>query len=55
MSTDSGPAIELDQRMLDQFRLLERSGRPGMLADDRDVRAQFCRPDRRHCRSERRR
>jgi HPt (histidine-containing phosphotransfer) domain-containing protein len=32
MSTDSGPAIELDQRMLDQFRLLERSGRPGMLA-----------------------
>jgi len=24
--------VELDQRMLDQFRLLERSGRPGALA-----------------------
>ncbi len=24
--------IQLDQRMLDQFRMLERAGRPGMLA-----------------------
>ncbi len=29
---NNGAVVELDQRMLDQFRMLERAGRPGMLA-----------------------
>jgi len=29
---NSDVTVQLDQRMLDQFRMLERAGRPGMLA-----------------------